>query len=198
MSLEEEKESLRVASLAARRAVDHRRERSIAACNYIVNGDSKLPPVVRTATICWYVSFRDEVDTHDAIVRNLDSSVVVVPFCEGDKLGLWRLAAFGELMPGAWGILEPPPERRVDSRILAPSALDVVILPGLAFDTAGARLGYGRGYYDRLLSEVRPDVVRLGLCFSCQVFDVVPSTICDQIVDYLVTEDGVIACEPNS
>ncbi len=74
---------------------------------------------------------------------------------------------------------------------LDPLAVDAVLVPGLGFDAAGGRLGRGGGHYDRLLAELRPDCVRIGLCFHGQLLDRVPSDPWDQPVDWIVTERGL-------
>ena len=85
--------------------------------------------------------------------------------------------------PGA--ARRPPgdPKRRV-----APEAIDLVVVPGLAFGRRGRRLGYGKGYYDRLLA--RSPAVRAGLCYAAQVFPEVPAGLRDAVMDFVVTEEG--------
>jgi len=74
-----------------------------------------------------------------------------------------------ELVPGAFGILEPSPTLPVVDL----AKIDVFLCPGLAFDSHGGRLGRGRGYYDRLLARARPDAYKIGVCFPHQL---VPET----------------------
>lgn len=75
---------------------------------------------------------------------------------------------------------------------LPPEALDAVLVPGLAFDGNGCRLGRGGGHYDRLLARVRAGCLRIGVCFGGQVVDAVPVDPWDQAVDVVVTEGGVL------
>ncbi len=70
-------------------------------------------------------------------------------------------------------------------------ALDAVLVPGLGFDRTGGRLGRGGGHYDRFLAEVRPDCVRIGLCFQGQLTARLPVDPWDQTVDWVVTECGL-------
>lgn len=86
---------------------------------------------------------------------------------------------------GRYGI--PEPDARED-RALDARDLDVVVVPGLCFDVRGHRLGYGAGYYDRFLSTLRADTLRVGVAFEAQVIDHVPNEAHDERVDLLLTE----------
>ncbi len=86
----------------------------------------------------------------------------------------------GPLPGGAWS--EPP---------ILVEDLDAVLVPGLAFDLNGRRLGRGGGHYDRFLVRLRPDCLRVGVCFEGQIVDTVPADPWDQPVDAVVTEAGV-------
>ena len=101
-----------------------------------------------------------------------------------------------EVEPGAYGIPEPKKEfiRRVD-----PDTVDLFVLPGVAFDVHGGRLGYGAGYYDRILVGTAPsrDFLRvslIALAFELQLVDRVPSSVHDVRVHKIVTEERVIEC----
>ena len=115
---------------------------------------------------------------------------MAVPWCDGDDLGLWRLEAVGELEPGTWGIPEPPPSRRDElARRIAPEAIDLVVVPGLAFDRRGRRLGHGKGYYDRLLARSPRGPGRALLrCPGVPRGAGRPAT--DAVMDWVVTERG--------
>ncbi len=86
----------------------------------------------------------------------------------------------------ATGRLVSVPEADVD-----PAWPDVVVVPGLAFTTAGDRLGQGGGWYDRFLAQVRDDCSTIGVCFAEQVVDALPLEVHDIGVDHLVTDEGV-------
>jgi 5-formyltetrahydrofolate cyclo-ligase len=75
-----------------------------------------------------------------------------------------------------------------------PESIDVVVVPGLAFDRQGYRVGYGRGYYDRFLPRTRADARRVGIAFSMQTVEDVPHGDADQPVDSLMTEIETICC----
>jgi 5-formyltetrahydrofolate cyclo-ligase len=86
------------------------------------------------------------------------------------------------LQPGLWGLMEP-----VITQHFTPP-VDLVVVPGLAFDDRGFRVGYGKGYYDTVLERLDEAVITLGACFQAQVVDHVPEAMHDQPVDWLVTE----------
>lgn len=91
--------------------------------------------------------------------------------------------------PGVWEIREPIPERCEPAQ---PSSIDLVIVPGVAFDRTGGRLGYGGGFYDRLLPTMHPEVPKLSLAYSMQLVDRVPRGPHDVMLDGIITEREVI------
>ncbi|MCG3119808.1 MAG: putative protein YqgN [bacterium] len=149
-------------------------------------------PVFRSARIIHtYVALPHEVDTL-ALIRRLLSRghQVAVPKVESDNtLQHFYITDFSALQAGVLGILEPAPEK---SRRAPPAQFDLVIVPGLAFDHAGNRLGAGKGYYDRFLTEVTAP--KIALAFAFQIIDKVPIAPHDQRVDMIMTEDGLIVC----
>ncbi len=144
-------------------------------------------------TVLCYVSFRTEVATHDLLSRMLaEGKRVVVPYCEADRLELFRFLDFADLSPRTLGILEPKAELRVRSdRRVAVEEIDLFVIPGLAFDRQGGRLGYGKGYFDGLLKQARPDALLAAVAFECQIFDAVPVMPQDVRVDAIVTESNL-------
>jgi 5-formyltetrahydrofolate cyclo-ligase len=94
------------------------------------------------------------------------------------------------LAPGCFGIAEPPPEAWLQE----PPALDIVLLPGLAFDRAGNRLGWGRAFYDNLIPALPGRPVLAGVCYDFQIVPgLLPAQPNDQPVDWLLTPGGLIA-----
>lgn len=109
--------------------------------------------------------------------------LTVYPRVEGDSLGFYPSGP-QHLMLSTKGIPEPattgPETPLVD--------IDAFLLPGIAFDEQGARLGFGKGYYDRVLERARPDALRVGFAFECQVVARVPTDTHDQAIHALITE----------
>jgi 5-formyltetrahydrofolate cyclo-ligase len=136
-----------------------------------------------------YVSWRNEVDTHCLIKELLQQGKkVVVPVVEKRRRTLThaQIDAFEELLPGAYGILEPSQDRLKPTPV---SDLDLIIVPGVAFDINGNRLGFGGGYYDRFLSECR--TFKIGLCYQFQILETIPTEKRDQRVDAVVSEKNL-------
>jgi 5-formyltetrahydrofolate cyclo-ligase len=150
------------------------------------------------STVMWYIGCKSEVRTLPAIHRELDSRKrIVIPYCTQDergqrKLGLWHLKHCSELVPGTWNIPEPPKTRWGEAGTeVPPSELDLIIVPGVAFDRNGGRLGNGAGYYDRLLAQVRKETVLYGVCFESQLFDRIEMETHDIPMDFVITEKNV-------
>jgi len=158
-------------------------------------------PIYQQAkTVMWYIHCRSEVRTQSALLDELDAGKrMVIPYCTKDeqghnKLGLWWLEDFAELVPGMWGILEPPKQRWGElGKEVAPEQLDCVMVPGVAFDRNGGRLGNGAGYYDRLLKSVRADAVLIGVCFESQLVAQVAMDAHDVAMDIVMTEKNLYA-----
>jgi len=107
----------------------------------------------------------------------------------GRRLEHHEIRSLDELVESPRGLWEPDPHR---SPRMAPSELDLVLVPGIAFDRLGNRLGFGTGYYDRFLSDLT--VPKVALAFSLQITDAVPHSPRDVPVDWIVTESETIAC----
>lgn len=147
-------------------------------------------------TVLFYIDVRSEVRTSFALAKALDSPKrIVIPYCERSELTLFHLLSLDELESGAYGILEPRSDRRGDpDRQVSPLELDVVFTPGVAFDREGGRLGYGKGYYDRLLGRVDKRASLIGLAFECQLFPEIPLDEPDVRMDCVVTEKATYSC----
>ena len=149
-----------------------------------------LPQYARARTLMLYLDIRSEVRTRWFVPNAWNAGKrVVVPYCENGQLELFQLGSFDELEPATMGVLEPKPElRRRPDRKINPTEPDLIIAPGLAFDRRGGRLGYGKGYYDRFLHQVRGDATKLAVCFECQLFAEIPVLPHDIRMDLVVTE----------
>jgi 5-formyltetrahydrofolate cyclo-ligase len=97
-----------------------------------------------------------------------------------------------DLAIGMYKILEPKPElRNLADRQVAVTKLDLVMVPGVAFTREGARMGHGKGYYDKLLEHARPDAPLVALAFECQLFPEIPTQEHDVFMDKVITEGAI-------
>lgn len=147
----------------------------------------KLPEYKACKTMLCYVSTDAEVATHTLIECAIaDGKTVAVPYCvKGTRdMRFYRIASIGELSPGTFGVLEPVPD---GSKLVADFSGSICILPGLAFDMAGFRLGYGGGYYDRFLSQ-KYSGTTVGICYSECALTSIRHGRYDMPCDMLVTD----------
>jgi 5-formyltetrahydrofolate cyclo-ligase len=142
----------------------------------------------RARTILSYIDFNNEVKTRPIIQKMLaDSKRVVVPITDRaeNRLYLSELRDFAkELEVGSYGILEPKEEYQ---RLIQPDELDVILVPGVGFDYQRNRIGYGGGYYDRLLAEI-PEVETIALAFEEQLVANIKTSSHDCKVNQIITE----------
>lgn len=148
-----------------------------------------LSQYANSRTIMFFVSFSSEVDTHEMIKEALKNKVVVVPKVVHHEIEPSVIIDLGNLVPGRFGILEP-----IEIMKIAYKNIDLVLVPGIAFDREGNRIGYGFGHYDRFLAKV-PKAIKIGLAFDFQIVDHIPKETHDVAVDFIVTEKEVIDCK---
>ncbi len=155
-----------------------------------------LPAYTAARTVMWYVDAGSEVRTRHTLPEALTHGKrVVVPWCvvETNRLELFLLEDMSELVEGAYKILEPKQELRgLPQKKVMPDELDLVMVPGTAFDLRGGRMGQGKGYYDRLLANARADAPLVALAFDCQMFEEIPVASHDVFMDLVVTETRTI------
>ncbi len=164
----------------------------------IVGAFMALPAYHVARTVMFYVDAGSEVRTRHTLPEALRGGKrIVVPWCvvETNELELFHLEDMSELVEGAYKILEPKPElRELAHKKVAPEELDLVMVPGTAFDARGGRMGQGKGYYDRLLSHARPDAPLVALAFECQIFPEIPVAPHDVFMDLVLTEQRAYEC----
>ena len=130
-------------------------------------------------TVMLYYSLPDEVDTHALVERYYSKKRLILPVVKGEEL---ELKVFqGKLHEGTFGIQEPEGET-----FEAFDQIELVVVPGMAFDKEGHRLGRGKGFYDRLLPKLT-HAKKIGLCFPYQLVDDVPTDSFDIPMDKIIT-----------
>ena len=135
-----------------------------------------------------YISFGTEVNTHGLIRSLMGKKVVLVPVVTDKEKGemvLSELRDWKELSSGAYGILEPREVRERDA-----GDVDISVVPGIAFDRQGNRIGYGGGYYDRLLKRIGGK--KVGIAYDFQILDSIPVEAHDTGVDMIVTDKNIV------
>lgn len=130
-----------------------------------------------------YYSLADELFTHDFVQRWADKKTILLPKVVGDDLTLHYYNGPLSLREGAFGIMEPCTPEYADY-----TAIDLVIVPGVAFDGEGHRLGRGRGYYDRLFAtRLSYNIYKVGVCYPFQLVEHVPTEPCDVRMDMVLS-----------
>ena len=154
------------------------------------------PEYQQANTVMFYVDVRAEVRTrHDLPDALASGKKIVVPWCNADgELELFHLESMEELEIGMYKILEPREELRgLESKQVEVTELDVIMVPGVGFDSKGGRTGMGKGYYDKCLQHARPDATLTAVCFDCQIFEEIPVQHHDIYMDKVITESTVFA-----
>ena len=147
----------------------------------------KLTEVENALIVYVYAAYGSEVSTKEFINTLLkEGRRVALPKVTGEEMAFYEIKSADELFPGFQGILEP---QVWNNEPVRPSSRDVVIMPGVVFDYAGHRIGYGKGYYDRYLGNIPGKPVLIGAAYEKQVYRyMLPSEETDKILDYVVTE----------
>ena len=187
----EAKAAIRAQALERRRALDEDVQRTLSLA--IEQRLVRLDLYRQARAIHTYVDARDgEVGTRELIRRAIhEGKRVFVPRVERSprRLDHYEITSLHDLEPGTFGLLEPNRER---SRLVDPAEADLVLVPGLAFDRSGWRIGFGAGDYDLFLAGL--EAPRVGLAFSLQLHDALPHEEHDIPMDLVVTEAEVIDC----
>lgn len=130
-----------------------------------------------------YYAVGSEVTTELIIKRaTILGKKIALPRVEEDKITFYELSSTKSLIRGRFGILEPQPYEQMND-------IDILIVPGIAFDKKGNRLGYGMGFYDRLLSCKR--TFSIGLAYSFQLLENLPHDKYDKRLNAIASEDGI-------
>ncbi len=186
-------EAIKQAKAALRKAVLERRDAADAASrirdSHTITQKLSALPAYRTAhVVAAYASFGSEFDTSEFLATVLaDGKQLVLPRINRAEraLELRHVVDMGaDLVSGIWGIREPAQR----CPILPPAKVEFMLVPGVAFTANGARLGYGGGFYDRLLLSLGRGTARVAAAFKLQMVDQLPEDPHDQRVDAIVTQ----------
>ncbi len=183
----ERKAAIRTIAFANRRNQDNKDNLSRS----IMQTFMSLPEYTEALTIMFYVDVRAEVRTRfDLPIALKQGKKVVVPWCNDEgELELFHLESMDELEIGMYKILEPAPGLRdLPEKRVEVTELDLIMVPGVGFDSRGGRTGMGKGYYDKCLEHARRDAAIVAVCFDCQIFEEIPVQSHDIFMDKVITE----------
>jgi 5-formyltetrahydrofolate cyclo-ligase len=181
------KAALRARVLGARAALSAADR--LAASAVIRDQLLALPGLASRKAVLGYAAFGSEVDLDAYLATLIARGVgVFLPWVEGEQLAVGRVRDLdADLAPGWRGVREPRASGRRPAR---PDRLHAAIVPGVAFDRSGNRLGYGGGHFDRLLGRLARDTLVVGVAYEAQLVARVPVEGHDRPVDVVVTEAG--------
>ena len=159
------------------------KEKEIEAANVFEKIEA-LPEFINAHNIMIYWSMPDELPTHNFIIRWSKKKTMLLPVVKGEDMLIKPFSTKEELKQGSLGIWEPDVQKEYLNSI------DLVIVPGVAFDRDKSRLGRGKGYYDRYFINKR--IVKIGVCFDFQLLESIPIDSFDIKMDKVVTNSILI------
>lgn len=145
----------------------------------------EMPLFQASSCIALYHSLPDEVRTSTFIEKWYTRKTILLPVVKGEDIDLIQCKSIESLEPGCFGIMEP-----VDNNANREYSIDLMIVPGIAFDRKGNRLGRGKGFYDRLLSE--SNFPCIGICYPFQLLDQIPTEPFDKKMNGIITSEEFI------
>jgi 5-formyltetrahydrofolate cyclo-ligase len=186
-----DKQDLRIKYIKVRKAIKNRASLSDIISENVLKSDI----YAGAKNIGIYVSFGDEVSTTKLISQSLlDKKNVFVPAVEKREINFYTINNLEDLCStGAFGIPEPVISKE---KLVNPENIDLLIVPGICFDLAGNRLGYGKGFYDKFMTGL--NAIKIGVCFEEQLLKnkKIPAEATDVSLDFIVTEKGVYGVQP--
>ena len=176
-----DKKELRIQIRAAKKAVPFCEK--LSRSRAIMSKVEELDRFREAKVVLLYWSMEDEVQTHAFVEKWYKSKTILLPCVDGDDLRLRQYTGADCMREGEqFGIGEPTGEEYTDLE-----SVDAIIVPGVAFDKEGHRMGRGRGFYDRLLKST-PNAYKIGVCFDFQMVESVPVEPHDVMMDRVVGE----------
>ena len=156
-------------------------EEKSSLSSQIISKIADLEPLHNASVIALFASLPDEPQTA-ALTEQLlcENRRVVIPRIEGEEMNFYDISEGVET--GSFGIMEPTSTTPVE-----PSEIDVMILPGVAFTTEGARCGRGKGFYDKYLSRNGFRAYTIGVCYPCQIVEIIPTEEHDKVLDCVIS-----------
>lgn len=154
-----------------------------------------IPEFASSRFILFYAALNVEVQTSGAVEESMARGKrAALPKIKDNELRVFEIVSYNDTRKGAFNIFEPDEEKSVEAD---PECLDLIIVPGVAFDEKGARIGFGKGYYDRFLKNISRKPPFVGLAFEFQIVEDAASTEDDVPMDLIITEKRIIDCRQN-
>jgi len=185
------KEQLRGTMINKRMGVTE--SRAMAAAQKLWPAIQELPGFDSLRVVSGFVAARGEIPMEPFLTALLASGrKLVLPRVSREEhlMRFHHVHCLGDLVPGAFGILEP----NADAPVIQEPEIDLVLVPGVAFDRHGGRVGFGKGFYDLALPNFRPQTPRVGVCYSFQLVLETPQVEKDQRVHWLLTDEELLHC----
>jgi 5-formyltetrahydrofolate cyclo-ligase len=194
MNFDASKQALRQQIIAAREKLAA--PENLRLSRAVIGSICALPSYQQAQTVLGYLNFGSELAAELWVKQALeDGKRVLLPRVNraSKHLDLYQVHDLQyDVAPGSWGIREPVMERCIKED--APGSVDFILLPGVAFTREGARLGYGGGFYDKLLARMPHRPALVAGAFALQVVPGIPQEKTDRKVEWLVTENETIRC----
>lgn len=157
----------------------HTPEELFVQSAHIMQKLSAHPNFIHSQRIMLYASLPDEVQTMDFISEWKERKQIILPTVVGDDIIPVELTKDVMMVEGDFHIMEPESHPYT-------GGFDLIVVPGMAFDRSGNRLGRGKGYYDRFLAKY-PEVKTIGICFDFQYVESIPTELHDRVMDEIIT-----------
>jgi 5-formyltetrahydrofolate cyclo-ligase len=196
MNIQTRKQALRQSIIAAREKLPTAERLRFSRA--VVGAICSLTEYRQAQTVLGYLNFGAEMAAELWVRQALaDGKRVLLPRVNraSKYLDIYKIQDLqNDVAPGSWGIREPVVERCIKEEALG--TVDFILLPGVAFTRDGARLGYGGGYYDKLLAQLPHRPTLVAGAFALQIVQEIPQEKTDRNVGWLVTEEETIRCNP--
>lgn len=194
MNIQARKQVLRQSIIAAREKLPAAERSRLSRA--VVRSICDLPDYRQAATVLGYLNFGAELEAELWVRQALaDGKQVLLPRVNraSKHLDIYKIQDLHQdVVPGTWGICEPVVDRCIKQEALG--TVDFILLPGVAFTRKGVRLGYGGGFYDKLLAQMPHQPTLVAGAFALQVVQEIPREKTDRNVGWLVTEAETIRC----
>ncbi|MBP1926232.1 5-formyltetrahydrofolate cyclo-ligase [Sedimentibacter acidaminivorans] len=186
----ETKGDIRKKILSIRNSIENKQV--IEKSEIIINKLKSISEFKKSKTVFVYMDFKNEVKTLDLIEEMIkEKKRVVIPYTDVDNTVIIPVEINDiniDLKFSSFGYLEPKEEKVIP---IDPFELDLIIVPGVAFDKELNRIGFGKGYYDRILSKKRNDAKAVAIAYEFQILDEIPSEEHDIKMDKIITEENI-------